>query len=35
VMSVELASRIVERELDPATHQGLVDDYIQDLASAN
>lgn len=35
VMSVELASRIVERELDTATHQGLVDDYIRDLASAN
>ncbi len=35
VMSVALASRIVERELDPATHASLVDEYIQDLASAN
>ena len=34
-LSVELASRIVERELDAATHQSLVDEYIQDLSSAN
>ncbi|GGI04035.1 F0F1 ATP synthase subunit B [Egicoccus halophilus] len=34
-ISVELASRIVERELDPTTHQSLVDDYIQRLASQN
>jgi F-type H+-transporting ATPase subunit b len=34
-ISVELASRIVERELDAATHQGLVDDYIQQLSSQN
>lgn len=34
-LSVELASRIVERELDPTTHQALVDEYIQDLSSAN
>jgi F-type H+-transporting ATPase subunit b len=35
VMSVELASRIVERELDASTHQLLVDEYIQDLSRAN
>jgi F-type H+-transporting ATPase subunit b len=35
VLSVELASRIVERELDPNTHQVLVDQYIQRLASRN
>jgi F-type H+-transporting ATPase subunit b len=35
VMSVELAARIVERELDPATHEGLVDDYIERLSSQN
>ena len=34
-LSVELASRIVERELDPSTHQGLVDEYIQQLARNN
>jgi F-type H+-transporting ATPase subunit b len=34
-ISVELASRIVERELDPTTHQSLVDEYIQRLASTN
>jgi F-type H+-transporting ATPase subunit b len=34
-ISVQLASRIVERELDPATHQGLVDDYINRLSSQN
>jgi F-type H+-transporting ATPase subunit b len=35
IMSVELASRIVERELDVTTHQALVDDYIQDLSRTN
>jgi F-type H+-transporting ATPase subunit b len=35
LMSVELASRIVERELDVTTHQALVDDYIQDLSRTN
>jgi F-type H+-transporting ATPase subunit b len=34
-LSVELASRIVERELDPSTHQGLVDEYIQRLSTTN
>jgi F-type H+-transporting ATPase subunit b len=34
-ISVQLASRIVERELDAATHVGLVDEYIQRLASKN
>jgi F-type H+-transporting ATPase subunit b len=34
-MSVELASRIVERELDTATHEGLVDEYIERLSSQN
>jgi len=34
-ISVELAARIVERELDPETHQGLVDEYIQRLSSQN
>lgn len=34
-LSVELASRIVERELDASTHQGLVDDYIQRLSHTN
>lgn len=34
-MSVEIASRIVERELDPSTHQTLVDDYIQRLSRQN
>lgn len=34
-LSVELASRIVERELDATTHQGLVDEYIQRLSSTN
>jgi F-type H+-transporting ATPase subunit b len=35
VLSVELASRIVERELDATTHQSLVDEYIQDLSRTN
>jgi F-type H+-transporting ATPase subunit b len=34
-MSVELASRIVESELDTATHEGLVDEYIERLSSQN
>jgi F-type H+-transporting ATPase subunit b len=34
-LSVELASRIVERELDASTHQGLVDEYIQQLSRNN
>lgn len=34
-LSVELASKIVERELDASTHQGLVDDYIQHLSRTN
>jgi F-type H+-transporting ATPase subunit b len=34
-ISVELAARIVERELDPQTHQSLVDEYIQRLSSQN
>jgi F-type H+-transporting ATPase subunit b len=35
VLSVELASRIVERELDASTHQSLVDEYIQNLSRTN
>lgn len=34
-LSVQLASRIVERELDGATHQALVDEYIQNLSRTN
>lgn len=34
-LSVQLAERIVERELDVATHSGLVDEYIQRLAARN
>jgi F-type H+-transporting ATPase subunit b len=34
-LSVELASRIVERELDSATHEALVDEYIAQLSSQN
>lgn len=34
-LSVELASRIVERELDVSTHEALVDDYIRQLSSQN
>ena len=34
-LSVQLAERIVERELDAATHSGLVDEYIQRLAAQN
>ncbi len=34
-LSVELASRIVGRELDTSTHQALVDEYIQNLSSSN
>jgi F-type H+-transporting ATPase subunit b len=32
-LSVQLAERIVARELDAATHAGLVDEYIQRLAA--
>jgi F-type H+-transporting ATPase subunit b len=35
VLSVQLASRIVERELDASTHQSLVDEYIQNLSRTN
>jgi len=34
-LSVQLAERIVERELDSSTHSGLVDEYIQRLAARN
>ncbi|MFP4635058.1 MAG: F0F1 ATP synthase subunit B [Nitriliruptoraceae bacterium] len=34
-ISVELASRIVERELDQSTHAALVDEYIERLSSQN
>lgn len=34
-MSVELAGRIVEKEVDPATHQSLVDNYINNLSTTN
>ena len=34
-LAVDLAGRIVERELDATTHQGLVDDYISRLAARN
>lgn len=34
-LSVELASRIVEKELDQASHQELVDRYIQQLSGSN
>ncbi len=34
-LSVQLASKIVERELDPSTHQHLVDEYIQQLSRNN
>jgi F-type H+-transporting ATPase subunit b len=34
-VSVELAARIVERELDATTHQTLVDEYIAQLSSQN
>jgi len=34
-LSVQLAERIVERELDASTHAGLVDEYIQRLAARN
>ena len=35
IMSVALASKIVERELDASTHEALVDEYIDDLARTN
>lgn len=34
-MSVALAAKIVERELDPTAHQHLVDEYIQQLSRNN
>lgn len=34
-MSVELAGRIVEKELDKSSHQQLVDSYIQGLSGKN
>ena len=34
-MSVDLASKIVGKELDASTHQALVDDYIQNLSRSN
>lgn len=34
-LSVQLAERIVERELDAKTHSSLVDEYIQRLAARN
>lgn len=34
-MSVQLAAKIVEKELDPAAHQHLVDEYIQQLSRTN
>jgi len=34
-MSVQLASKIVEKELDAAAHQGLVDEYIGQLSRNN
>lgn len=34
-LSVQLASRIVEKELDRSTHQELVDTYIQRLSSTS
>jgi len=34
-LSVELAARIVEKELDAAAHEHLVDEYIQRLSSDN
>lgn len=34
-LSVELAARVVERELDASTHQALVDEYIQTLSRTN
>jgi len=33
--SVELAGRIVQRELDPERHRALVDQYINDLSGLN
>ena len=34
-LSVDLASKIVGKELDRSTHQALVDDYIQNLSRSN
>ncbi|MDP9405939.1 MAG: F0F1 ATP synthase subunit B [Actinomycetota bacterium] len=35
VLSVELAGKIVQRELDPAQHGALVDQYITELSGLN
>jgi F-type H+-transporting ATPase subunit b len=35
VLSVELASKIVQKELDPAQHRALVDQYINELSGLN
>jgi F-type H+-transporting ATPase subunit b len=34
-MSVDLAGRIVEKELDKKSHQQLVDSYIQSISAKN
>lgn len=34
-LAVQLAARIVEKELDPSTHRHLVDEYITRLSSSN
>lgn len=34
-LAVEIAARIVEKELDPATHRALVDEYIRTLSGSN
>ena len=35
VLSVELAGKIVQKELDPAQHRALVDSYINELSGLN
>jgi F-type H+-transporting ATPase subunit b len=35
ILSVELASKIVEKELDASAHQTLVDEYIARLSNSN
>ena len=35
VLSVELASKIVQKELDPTQHRALVDQYIDELSGLN
>ncbi|MFN2555694.1 MAG: F0F1 ATP synthase subunit B [Nitriliruptorales bacterium] len=34
-LSVQLAEKIVQRELDDEAHEGLIDDYIETLAGTN